>query len=509
MSAPVLKLLIAALGGEGGGVLADWLVSAARAQGWPVQATSIPGVAQRTGATTYYIEMQAAVQGTAAAPRFALSPLPGDLDVLVSSELLETGRMLERGLADGARTTIISSSARVLTTLEKMAMEDGRFDASRLAAAARDNAKQLFLHDYNALAQAHGTVISATLFGALAASGAWPLPRAACEAAIRAGGKGIEASVAGFAAAFDATQRILAMGGEGAAPSHAVKMPMEREKTSSGPGNAHSMGFFKEQAVSRLTRYQDAAYASTYVSWVDEIAQLAPEAPVVQAEFARELYRLMAFEDIAQVAREKATAVRYARVREEGQARDGEPVKVFEFFKPQPKEMADLLPPTLAHRVARISPSGWLGQRMARGLQLESSSIHGMLALRAMAAMRRFRRAGSRYAEEMRDIGVWRSAISADLPHDPARALEILLLARLVKGYSDTHARGKGNFLRILQGLASQPGKTAADIRAAREAALADPDGKTLDSALQTHGIAPRETKPVPMVFHRPRKAQA
>ena len=49
-------VLIAALGGEGGGVLTDWIVAAAASQGFPVQSTSIPGVAQRTGATTYHIE---------------------------------------------------------------------------------------------------------------------------------------------------------------------------------------------------------------------------------------------------------------------------------------------------------------------------------------------------------------------------------------------------------------------------------------------------------------------
>ena len=52
-----LTILVAALGGEGGGVLADWIIAAATAQDYPVQTTSIPGVAQRTGATTYYVEL--------------------------------------------------------------------------------------------------------------------------------------------------------------------------------------------------------------------------------------------------------------------------------------------------------------------------------------------------------------------------------------------------------------------------------------------------------------------
>ncbi len=52
-----VSILIAALGGQGGGVLTEWIVGAAAHAGYPAQATSIPGVAQRTGATTYYVEV--------------------------------------------------------------------------------------------------------------------------------------------------------------------------------------------------------------------------------------------------------------------------------------------------------------------------------------------------------------------------------------------------------------------------------------------------------------------
>ncbi len=38
-------------------MLTDWIVAAAESQNFPVQSTSIPGVAQRTGATTYHIEL--------------------------------------------------------------------------------------------------------------------------------------------------------------------------------------------------------------------------------------------------------------------------------------------------------------------------------------------------------------------------------------------------------------------------------------------------------------------
>ena len=57
-SRPPAQLLIAALGGEGGGVLTE--LDRRRPRRTPAfrcSRTSIPGVAQRTGATTYYIEM--------------------------------------------------------------------------------------------------------------------------------------------------------------------------------------------------------------------------------------------------------------------------------------------------------------------------------------------------------------------------------------------------------------------------------------------------------------------
>ena len=57
MNTRTYNILIAALGGEGGGVLADWILAAATIAGFPIQSTSIPGVAQRTGATTYYLEL--------------------------------------------------------------------------------------------------------------------------------------------------------------------------------------------------------------------------------------------------------------------------------------------------------------------------------------------------------------------------------------------------------------------------------------------------------------------
>jgi indolepyruvate ferredoxin oxidoreductase, beta subunit len=127
-------LLIAALGGQGGGVLTGWIVEAARAEGYVAQATSTPGVSQRTGATTYYVEI-AARNPAGNAPVLGLSPMPGLVDVLVCAELLEAARMLERGFCTPARTTVVASTHRVYTTREKMSAGDARYDADRIVHA--------------------------------------------------------------------------------------------------------------------------------------------------------------------------------------------------------------------------------------------------------------------------------------------------------------------------------------------------------------------------------------
>ena len=152
-----IKLTIAALGGQGGGVLADWLVEIAEAQGYLAQSTSVPGVAQRTGATIYYLEFfpRAAAEAAGREPVMALMPVPGDVDCVVASELAEAGRALQRGLIDPERTTVIASSHRTYAIAEKTALGQGSTDAAGLAQVLREQAKRLVLFDMNELAERH------------------------------------------------------------------------------------------------------------------------------------------------------------------------------------------------------------------------------------------------------------------------------------------------------------------------------------------------------------------
>src|ERR1700740_3491114 len=81
-SSRAITIAIVAMGGEGGGVLADWIVDLAEHAGYLAQTTSVPGVAQRTGWTIYYIEIfpKGAAVAANKAPILALMPVPGELD---------------------------------------------------------------------------------------------------------------------------------------------------------------------------------------------------------------------------------------------------------------------------------------------------------------------------------------------------------------------------------------------------------------------------------------------
>ena len=66
-------------------------------------------------------------------------------------------------------------------------------------------------------------------------------------------------------------------------------------------------------------------------------------------------------------------------------------------------------------------------------------------------------------------------------------ALAVTRLARLIKGYSDTHSKGMSLFMRLSaigQGLADRP-DGAAQLDSLLQAAMADASGKELDLAIK------------------------
>ena len=196
-TAGIVKLAILAVGGQGGGVITNWIVDLAEAQGWYAQATSVAGVAQRTGATIYYVEMVRQAEG-GRVPVLSLSPSAGDVDIVLAAELMEAGRAIQRGFVTPNRTTLVASSHRALAVGEKEVPGNGILDPTPILEAARQSSQRFLSADLETAAVANGSVISASLFGALAGAEALPFPREAFEETIRRSGKGVEASLRAF-----------------------------------------------------------------------------------------------------------------------------------------------------------------------------------------------------------------------------------------------------------------------------------------------------------------------
>jgi indolepyruvate ferredoxin oxidoreductase beta subunit len=143
-----LAIAVMAMGGQGGGVLVDWIVALCEAQGWAAQSTSVPGVAQRTGATVYYIETLPlpADAPPGLRPVFSLMAGSGDVDAAIGAEWMEAGRAMLRGLVTPDRTTLIASTHRSLAVVEKQTPGDGIANSEVVGDACERQARHRVRH---------------------------------------------------------------------------------------------------------------------------------------------------------------------------------------------------------------------------------------------------------------------------------------------------------------------------------------------------------------------------
>ncbi len=363
MNRPI-SILIAALGGEGGGVLTEWLVTAATRAGYAAQSTSIPGVAQRTGATTYYIEIHPVPVAELGERRPVLSllPVPGRIDLVVASELLEAARVVQSGMTTRDRTLLVASTSRTLTTAEKMSLGDGRFDSGKLLEVIRQHNRDVVAFDLAAAARETGTVVSAVMYGAIAASGVLPFSREACASVIEGSGRAAAASRAGFARACATMDANVPTG---KSPPATVSAKVDAVAAAFPAATREMVALGRERVLS----FQDGDYANLYVDRLQRVLASERVADPAGAhgfaltrETARYLALWMAFDDVVRVADLKCRASRFARVRHEVAAGADEIVRIVDYLKPGLPEFATLLPPRLASRLAR-----WDRRRQARG----------------------------------------------------------------------------------------------------------------------------------------------
>jgi len=507
MSVRTIKLTVAALGGQGGGVLTDWLIAIAEANDYIVQSTSVPGVAQRTGATIYYLEFYPRLQAEhhGGEPIMALMPVAGDVDCVVASELAEAGRAIARGLVSADRTTLISSTHRCYAIGEKSALDSGITDLQPLLELARTQGKRSILFDMEQTAQKHHSVISAVLLGAISGAGVLPFPKASfIEAVTRSG-----LAVATNLAAFEDAHLQAASGG---VPGNGQKRPglppvpeMARtpalqpllDRVRCLPGALQPLVL---EGVRRTLDYQDRAYAALYLARIERIVRheaqhAADEAGSLTQAVARSLALWMTFEDTIRVADLKTRSDRFARVRREIGVGAEQLFGITEFLRPGVAEIAGTLPAPLGSWVLRSPRLRRRLNRYTAGRQLRTTTVSGFLLLRTLAGLRRWRRATWRFGQENARIEAWLAAIERHAATHYALAVELARSQRLLKGYGETYERGWRNFCALTQLLELLATRSDGAVLMSRlqEAALADEEGMALAREIASVAGAPAQ----------------
>jgi len=487
-----LSVAILAVGGQGGGVLTKWLVDTAEANGYIAQSTFVAGVAQRTGATVYCVEMfpRDRAEALGQEPVFTPYPVPGDVDLVIVGEMAETGRAIQKGFVTPNITTLIASSHRIYSINEKEALGDGIMDQAPVARAAGKAAKKFICFDMAAAAEEAGCVISSVLLGAVAGAGALPFDRDAYEATIRDSGRAVEANLRGFAAGYDgvgqesppadieapAAQPVGANG-------EALKARIESEL----PSEVRNMAL---HGALRALDYQDREYAAYYLDRVKEILLIdtASQNFELAVEVARQLALQMCYEDTIRVADLKTRSERFVKIREHVAATPNQPAHVVEYFNPRLEEICDTLPASLGALVLR---SGTLQKLLSpffgKGRNVKTTNISGFLLLHMLAKFKRWRRGTYRFKVQEALIADWLQRINEAIAEHYDYALAIAHCIEMVKGYGDTYQRGLTRYRAAVDAAGALPAADrAAALRRLHTAALADEKGHVFGDLLST-----------------------
>lgn len=529
MNERILSVLITAMGGQGGAVLTEWLVQAAMLEGFPVQSTSLPGVAQRTGSTTYYLELLPIPQDELAdqEPIFSLHPTPGDVDLLIAQEFLELGRAIEQGFASPDRTVILASTSRLYSIYEKSPPGRGIYPGEAIETAARALSRRLIAFDALALGRAHGfQEVNAILLGALAAAKLLPIREQNYRKAVEQGGIAVERNLAAFQLGYDhvnsgrceerpepgpapgpthgiqdweafAEARAIGLGRRGATFRQVIGQ-VEREFP---PTLWELLG----EGVARLIDYQSAPYARLYLDWLRPLLDLdsAERGYRLARRFARHLAVWMSYEDAVRVAELKTRPERFARIRTEMGMTDGQVLRVTDFLKPDIDEIYGVLPHALVGRFARWAERRWPGEkRPAFAQKVRTTRFAGFLRVWLLTRLRPLRPISERYRREHMAIAIYRAWVERVARTDYALGVEVAEAATMVKGYGAVRRRGLAAFDRYLEEIVA-PLLAQADralisrlLAEARQRILAAPEGIDAAVTLVREALVPTPNTP-------------
>jgi len=449
----ITSILITALGGEGGGTLMNWILDCARNCNFYVQGTSVPGVAQRTGSTSYYVEICDRNYDKGKEPILSLYPKPGRVDVVIASEFLEAARIIERGYVNPERTTLITSSSRTFTNTEKIHMSDGRFDFEKIMDTCSKMSKKFIHLDLSKIAEDNSTIVSATMFGALSGANIFPWHSEVCESIFKNDDFG-KNSLAGFSYASKIARTY---------NNKEVKVKRKLDKEIKNNKNKIIDNFLKNipnnlreiilLGKKRCEEYQNISYSDLYLERLRIFLTSSNfeddrEYYVVE-NVAKRLALWMTYEDIPRVAQLKIKPERFNKIKKEVKLEKEQLLIVQDIFKPGKNEIAAMLPRRIGKWISRRSKLLFFIPFEGRGMKINSLSVTGFLILKFLSFFRFIRKSSFRYQEEQKSIEEWLNVVNKSIKVSVGFAEGLADMPQILKGYGDTWERGKLKYDKI------------------------------------------------------------
>jgi indolepyruvate ferredoxin oxidoreductase beta subunit len=456
----ITTVYIAAVGGQGGALLTDWLLAAANQMRYQAHSVGIPGMSQRGGATSYYVEM--APEETAPGLDDALlSPAPflGEVDCLIGLEFLELGRAVQSGYSS-EKTVVVGSTHRDYTILEKMPSYDEPYDEANIKALVERLSRRQIVFDARALAKAEGLAerhVNAILLGAVAATGALPFREEAYRLAIKAVGVATDLNFRAFEAGLGyALAGLPAMprqegptpGGVGetlTASQRAVHRSLMEKIPTGLNGELRSI---LDVAFARLIDYQNGTYARGYLDNVLALWERDQDPKggfQLTRIYAQHLANLMSYEDPIRVAALKSDPRRFKHIETQHGVREGQTYRLGECFQPEIEELYGLLPAKLIHLLRpskeESADTGRATSRRTLPVTIKTTSLLGMAILKGLAALKGLRPQSWRRRKEEAFQEIYTGHVTSLLSKSYELACLTAQAGGLIRGYGAVRRR--------------------------------------------------------------------
>ncbi len=462
-----IKIAIIAVGGDGGGVLTQWIVKLAEKNNYWAQSTTIAGVAQRTGSTVYYIELvplsSITIDGKIYTPILAQMPEQGKVDLLIATEILEAGRAIQRGFVSN-ETTMIFSTHRNLAIQEKETPGDGISNGEDIFEMTKKYAKTFYCGNFKLIAEKNHSVISASLLGAIAGSNCLPFDGKQFQEVIIDSGVGVKTSLNAFRESLDYVKLSNAPHQSyqpGVAKATFKDIPptilspilkqLVVKIEQDFPAVLHQTLF---AGVTQVCEWQNKKWAIEYLNKVKKYVDIDSSYIGTQYELSQNIARYLAiamtYDDLVNVADLKTREDRWHEVYQQVEAKDKEVVQVIDYLHPGYDEVVGFLPKPIGRFLSTNKTCRrWFVKYLDKDRRMNTHKLVPFLMLYIIGGMRRYRMFTFRHDEEMDNINYWFKRIDTALKTNYDLAIQIAKTYRLKKGYGDTYARGDSKFKSI------------------------------------------------------------